>query len=222
MPAVGQQHVGPEPVKDLLGQLEKDRRLPRVGRPLGATGRRRHDRHPNAVHTQVDHLGHSAPSQLRLEPPGGKLQRGQHLVEGCFPLGVEDPSREHAAIRPARGQQLEQLARTQGSAAGGVKVTMDRGEEQAHGIPGRKAMRRCIGGIGSGRTNPLRLHSSHKEESRFQKRSQDSGDPVVNSVCGDSADGLCQFGASSRPARRPKPKGGARSVWSSTHGNQPA
>jgi len=131
MTAVSQQHVGPEPVEDLVGQLEEDRRLPRVGRPLGATGYRGHGRHPDAVDAQVDHLGRSARSQLRLEPPGGKLQGGEHLVEGGFPLGVEDPLREHPGIHPPPGQQLAQFARTQGRAAGGVQVTMDRGEEQA-------------------------------------------------------------------------------------------
>jgi hypothetical protein len=125
MTAVSQQHVGPEPVEDLVGQLEEDRRLPRVGRPLGATGYRGHERHRDAVDAQVDHLGRSARSQLRLQPLGGRLQRGEHLVERRFPLGVEDACREHPAIRPPRGQQLEQLARTQGGAAGGVKVTMD-------------------------------------------------------------------------------------------------
>ena len=51
---------------------------------------------------KVDHLGRSARSQLRLEPPDGKLQRGEHLVERRFPLGVEDPCREHPAIHPPR------------------------------------------------------------------------------------------------------------------------
>ena len=76
MTAVSQQHVGPEPVEDLVGQLEEDRRLPRVGRPLGATGYRGHERHRDAVDAQVDHLGRSALSQLRLEPPDRKLQSG--------------------------------------------------------------------------------------------------------------------------------------------------
>ena len=31
---------GPEPLEDLLGQFEENRRIPRVGRPLGAAGRR--------------------------------------------------------------------------------------------------------------------------------------------------------------------------------------
>ena len=61
-------------------------------------------------------------------------------------LEVEDSCREHAAIHPPRGQQLEQLARTQGGAAGGVQVTMDRGEEQSPGIPGEKAVMRGING----------------------------------------------------------------------------
>ena len=180
MTAVGQQHVGPEPVEDLVDQLEEDRRLARVGRPLGAAGHRGHERHPNAVDAEVDHLGRSAHSQLRLEPSGGKLQSGEHLVERRFPLGVENPRREHPSIDPPPGQQLEQLARTQGGAAGGVKVTMDRGEEQAHGIPRRKALMKRVYGVGSGRTNPLRSRSCHQKESSFRRRSQESDDSVIN------------------------------------------
>jgi len=100
MTAVSQQHIGPEPVEDLLGQLEEDRRLVRVGRPLGATGDRGHERDPDPVDAQVDHLGRSARSQLRLKPPGGKLQGGEPLVERRFPLRVEDPCCEHPAIHP--------------------------------------------------------------------------------------------------------------------------
>ena len=48
----------------------------------------------------TDHLGRPARSQFRLEPAGGKLQGGEHLAEGSFPLGVEDPCREHPAIHP--------------------------------------------------------------------------------------------------------------------------
>ena len=81
MTAVSQQHVGPEPVEDLVGQLEEDRRLSRVGRPLGTTGRRGHERHPAAVDAEVNHLGRPSHSQLRLEPLVGKLQGGEHLVE---------------------------------------------------------------------------------------------------------------------------------------------
>ena len=130
---------------------------PRVGRPLGAAGGRRYDRHPNDARAQVDHPGHSARSQLRLEPPGGKLKGGDHLVERRFPLGVEDACREHPAIHLARGQQLEQLARTQGRAVGGVVVTMDRGEEQAHGIPGEKAAMRHIDGDRFWQNEPLAI-----------------------------------------------------------------
>jgi len=131
MPAVRQQHVRPEPVEDLLSQVEEDRRLAGVGRPLGATRGHGHESDPNAADAEVHHLGRPARSQLRLEAPGGKLQRCEHLVQRRFPLGVQDPCREHPAIHPPRGQQL---AHTQGRAAGGVKVTMDRGEMQAHGI----------------------------------------------------------------------------------------
>jgi hypothetical protein len=81
MPAVSQHHVGPEPVEDLLGQLKEDRRLARVARPLGTTGRRGHERHPAAVDAEVNHLGRPSHSQLRLEPLVGKLQGGEHLVE---------------------------------------------------------------------------------------------------------------------------------------------
>ena len=89
-----------------------------------------------------------------------------------------------------RGQELEQLARAQGRAAGGVQVTMDRGEEQAHGIPERKVAMRAIDGIGSGKTSPLQSRSCHQEETTFRRRSQDSDIPVVNSVCWDTAEGL--------------------------------
>ncbi len=73
MTPVRKQHLGLEPVEDLLGQFEEDRRLPRVRRPLGATRDRGHERHPDAVDAQVDYLGRSARSQLRLEPLHGKL-----------------------------------------------------------------------------------------------------------------------------------------------------
>jgi hypothetical protein len=79
-----------------------------------------------------------------------------------------------------RGQELEQLARALGRAAGGVQVTMDRGEELAHGIPARKVAMRSIDGIGSGETSPLRSRSCHQEETTFRRRSQDSGISVVN------------------------------------------
>ena len=140
----------------------------------------RHERHANAVGAQINHFGRSARSQLRLKPMDGKLQGGEHLVERRFPLGVEDPRREHPAIRPARGQQLKQLARAQGGAAGGVKVTMDRGEEQAHGAPGGKPKMGSLDGVGCGRTNPLRSRSCPQEETTFRRHSQDSGDLVVN------------------------------------------
>ncbi len=38
-------------------------------------------------------------------------------------ISPEDPCREHPAIRPAPGQQLEQLARTQGRAGGRSAVS---------------------------------------------------------------------------------------------------
>ena len=163
MTAVSRQHIGPEPVEDLLGQLEENRRLARAGRPLGATGDRGHDRDPDPVDAQVDHLGRSARSELRLKPPGGKLQGGKPLVERRFALGVQDPCRERAAIHPPPGQQLEQLTRTQGCAAGGVQVTVDRGEEQAHWIPGGKAVIKSVGEVGSvERTYYDRAHAIKK------------------------------------------------------------
>jgi len=80
MTAVGQQHVGPEPIEDLFGEVEKDGLLAWVGRALGAAGCRRHERDPNAVDAEVDHLGRSACSQFRLKPPDGKLQSGEQLT----------------------------------------------------------------------------------------------------------------------------------------------
>ena len=49
-----------------------------------------------------------------------------------------------------------------------------------------------IDGIGSGKTSPLRSRSCHQKETTFQRRSQDSGIPVVSSVGRDRAEGLCQ------------------------------
>ena len=66
-----------------------------------------------------------------------------------------------------------------------------------------------------GHTYSLGFHT------RALRRSQDSGNSVVNSVCRDSADGLCQFGVRLRSARRPSRKA-ARGVCSLTRGNQPA
>jgi len=40
------------------------------------------------------------------------------------------------------------------------------------------------------------LYGRRLEEWRFQRRSQDSGNSVVNSVCRDSAEGLWQFSVS--------------------------
>ena len=37
---------------------------------------------------QVDHLGRSSRSQLRLKPTGGKLHSSERLVKRRFPLGV--------------------------------------------------------------------------------------------------------------------------------------
>jgi len=80
MTAVGRQDVGPKPVEDLLGQLEEGRRLPPVGRRLGTTEYRGHERHPDAIDTEVDHLGRLAFSEVRPEPLGGRVQSGEHLV----------------------------------------------------------------------------------------------------------------------------------------------
>ena len=92
---------------------------------------------------------------------------------------VEDPRREHPAIHPPRRQQLEQLARAQGRAAGGVQVTVDRGEEETHGRPGRMGLMSRVGGIGCGGTNPPRSGTCPQEESTFRSRSQESGGLVV-------------------------------------------
>ncbi len=70
-------------------------------------------------------------------------------------------------------------------------------------------------------TNPLRPCSCHHEEIRFQRLSQDSGNPVVNSACRDSAEDPWQFGVRSRPARRRSGRA-ARGVCSASRGNQPA
>jgi len=53
----------------------------------------------------LERLGSNAENwQARLEKlAGGRLLGGEHLVEGRFPLGVEDSCRERPAIRPPPG-----------------------------------------------------------------------------------------------------------------------
>ncbi len=131
-----------------------------------------------------------ARSQHRLKPPGGKLQGGEPIVVRRFALGIQDPCRERAAIHPPPGQQLEQLTRTQGCAARGVQVTVDRGEEQAHRITGGKAVIKSFCGVGSVERTHYVRDRCYQEETSFRKHSQESGDSVVNSVCRDCADEL--------------------------------
>ena len=59
-----------------------------------------------------------------------------------------------------------------------------------HWIPGGKAVRRWLDRLARQGTNPWGSSSCHQKESKFQRRSRDSGNSVVNSVCRDSADGL--------------------------------
>jgi hypothetical protein len=51
-------------------------------------------------------------------------------------LVVQDTRGEGPAVRAPRRRRLQQLAGTQRRAAGGGEVTVDRGEEQAHGVHG--------------------------------------------------------------------------------------
>src|SRR5208282_2842223 len=95
-------------------------------------------------------------------PPAGNFTVFTQKIQlfqfgGCHLLSVRNPCPEHPAIHPPPGQQLERFARTQGRAAGGVQVTMDRGEEQAHGIPGGKAVKRCLDQAGSARNEPVAI-----------------------------------------------------------------
>ena len=92
-------------------------------------------------------------STLRLTPRLSTWKTIPNLVAVTF----QESCREHPVIHPPPGQQLERFARTQGRAAGGVQVTMDRGEEQAHGIPGGKAVKRCLDRAGSARNEPVAI-----------------------------------------------------------------
>jgi len=62
----------------------------------------------------------------------------------------------------------------------GVQVTMDRGEDQAHGRPGKKAVMKVIDVIGSDRTSLLRPRSRRQEGTTFRSCPQESGNPTVN------------------------------------------
>src|SRR5271157_2474007 len=108
------------------------------------------------------------------------------------------------------GQQLERFARTQGRAAGGVQVTMDRGEEQAHGIPGGKAVKRCLDRAGSARNEPVAIVLIPSRRDHF---------PETPARVGQSCRKLSMSGSSGaslaircdKTARvSPTPKGGAR------------
>jgi hypothetical protein len=71
--------------------------------------------------------------QIGTEPLRGQVEPREHFVESRLTLIIEDPGREHLAIRPTRGQKLQPFARRQRSAAGGVEITVDQGKEEAHG-----------------------------------------------------------------------------------------
>lgn len=57
MPAVGQQDLGPEPIEDLLGEVEERRRLDPVGGPLDAAEGRGQQRDPDASEYQIEDVG---------------------------------------------------------------------------------------------------------------------------------------------------------------------
>ena len=66
VPAVGQQHVGPEPAEHLTGQVEEPFAVERVRCTLGPAGGRRHHRAAHDVAHDVNHLRGPAPPQRRM------------------------------------------------------------------------------------------------------------------------------------------------------------
>ena len=63
------------------------------------------------------------------------------------------------------------------------------------------------------------LYGRRLEEWRFQRRSQDSGNSVVNSVCRDSAVGSLAIQCEKQASAPPKQKGGARREGCLTQAN---
>ncbi len=128
--AVGQHHVGPEAVEHLLGQVEPRQRLGPVGSPLGAAGRRRHQRHPHAPQRQVEHRHRAAPRRGRLDAPVRDVQRREDRFEGRLGLVIEHAGGQDAAVVPACGKKLEQVPRRRGGPVGGVDVAVNRREQE--------------------------------------------------------------------------------------------
>ena len=117
MPAVGQHHVGPEPVEHLPGQVEEPRALERAGgvsARLEAVGI---DRDADAVDLQVDHL-RSRPAERGIEPPGRavELEGLQQLVHRGLALIVEDAAGQRRG-NPSRGRPVARAARGSPDAA---------------------------------------------------------------------------------------------------------
>ena len=94
MPAVGEQHIRLEPVEDLVGQIEKHGPFSPVGgaiRPAGGCGKSVTRTPPTvrSITSAVPPVPRSAWNRRT-----GSSRVAKHLVEGRFPLGVEDPARE--------------------------------------------------------------------------------------------------------------------------------
>ena len=103
---------------------------------------------------------------------------------------------------PRPGQQLEQLARTQGGAAGGVQLTMHRGEERANGIPGEKPVMRAVDGARFWRNelNAIALVPSRTDQvpETLSRSGQSCRTLCMSGFCGCSFSIRCE----KRPARR--------------------
>jgi hypothetical protein len=124
--------------------------------------------------------------------------------------GFRNPCREHPAIHPPPGQQLEQFARTQGRAAGGVQITMDRGEEQAHGIPGGKAVKRCLDRAGSARNEPVAIVLMPSRRDHFPETPARVGQSCRKLSMSGSSGASLAIRCDKRARVSPTPKGGAR------------
>ena len=124
-------------------------------------------------------------------------------------------TRQSITVRPL----IERLARTDGRAAGGIQVTIDREEGPSHGIPGGKAVKRCLDRAGSARNEPVAIVLMPSRRDHF---------PETPARVGQSCRKLSMSGSSGaslaircdKTARvSPTPKGGAAGVCSLTRGN---
>ena len=131
--AVGQQHVGPEPLEHLPGQVEEPLALDAGWAISARLEARRHHRDTHAVELEVNHLRRPPRPSPARSPSRPAAPRCQRKIDRRLALVVEDAAAQTRQSQPRAGQELEHLAGRQRRAAGRVEIAVDRGEQQPAG-----------------------------------------------------------------------------------------